>query len=363
MRKQATGSRPVNLRETSAPKIIALLFLVALGLLLQACKGNEPGGNAGANVSPSPSPTTKPPTQTKFSIDADRAFENVRKQVEIGPRPAGSAELAKARDFIVSELKSYGLNVTLDEFTPKTPVGDRKMVNIIAELPGESSDVVILSSHYDTKLFKEFRFVGANDGGSSTGTLMEMARVMAASGQKPRLTYWFTFFDGEEAFCKEWEDCKNPDGPDNTYGSRHLVSQLKEKGDLKRVRAVILLDMMGYKNLRLGQDREMSAHWMIDEVWQTAHNLGYDKYFVDEEEGVGGDDHEPFMRAGIQSLDIIQLSTYEPWHTADDTLDKISPQSLKIVGDVVLNSLPRIEDRLLSTPSPYSPKMGRLEKP
>ena len=174
--------------------------------------------------------------------------------------------------------------MTLDEFTPKTPVGDRKMVNIIAELPGESSDVVILSSHYDTKLFKEFRFVGANDGGSSTGTLLEMARVMAQSGQKRPLTYWFVFFDGEEAFCKEWEDCKNPDGPDNTYGSRHLVKQLKEKGDLKRVRAMILLDMMGYKNLRLGRDVEMSTPWLIDEVWQTARDLGYSKQFVDEEE-------------------------------------------------------------------------------
>src|SRR5205085_6193236 len=331
MQKQSLNKGTKKLQRKIEAKSFALLL--ALALFFPSCSNNKPSGNAGgANVTPTatPAPTSSP--QAKFSIDGDRAFEHVRKQVEIGPRPAGSAELAKARDYIVGELKSYGLNVTLDEFTPKTPIGDRKMVNIIAELPGESSDVVIISSHYDTKLFKQFRFVGANDGGSSTGTLMEMARVMAASGQKPRLTYWFTFFDGEEAFCAEWEDCQNPDGPDNTYGSRHMVSQLREKGELKRVRAIILLDMMGYKNLRLGQDREMSAPWLIDEVWQTARSLGYDKYFVDEEEGVGGDDHEPFMRAGIQSLDIIQLSTYEPWHTPDDTLDKISPQSSNIVG-------------------------------
>jgi Zn-dependent M28 family amino/carboxypeptidase len=284
-----------------------------------------------------------------LSIDGERAFEHVRKQVEIGPRPAGSAELAKARDYIVGELKSYGLNVTLDEFTTKTPVGERKMVNVTAELPGESSDVIIVSSHYDTKLFKEFRFVGANDGGSSTGALLEMARVMAQSGQKPRFTYWFVFFDGEEAFCAEWEDCKNPDGPDNTYGSRHYVKQLKERNELKsRVRAMILLDMIGYKNLRLGRDEEMSTPILIEEVWQTASELGHGAQFVDEEEGVGGDDHEPFLKEGIPSLDIIQLSTYEYWHRPEDTLDKISPQSLKTVADVVLASLPRIEQRLIN---------------
>ena len=284
-------------------------------------------------------------------MDGDRAFEHVRKQVEFGPRPAGSAELAKARDYIVGELKSYGLNVTSDEFTPKTPVGERKMVNLTAELPGESSEVIILSSHYDTKPFKEFRFVGANDGGSSTGTLMEIARAMAQSGQKPRFTYWFVFFDGEEAFCREWEDCQNPDGPDNTYGSRHYVKQLKERGELKRVRAMILLDMMGYKNLRLGRD-DMGTGWLIDEVWQTAGELGFSSKFVDEPEGVGGDDHEPFLKEGVQSADIIQLSSYQYWHTAEDTLDKISPQSLKTVGDVVLASLPRIEDHLLSRRAP-----------
>ena len=352
MQKRPSDSAPATSRTRGSLRIPAVFLLLPLSLLLLNCNGNKPGGNTGTNVAPPASPTPSVAAQAKLAIDGERAFEHVRRQVEIGPRPAGSAELAKARDYIVGELKSDGLNVTLDEFTPKTPVGDRKMVNIIAELPGESSDVVILSSHYDTKLFKQFRFVGANDGGSSTGTLMEMARAMAASGQKPRLTYWFVFFDGEEAFCTEWEDCKNPDGPDNTYGSRHLVAQLREKGELKRVRAMILLDMMGYKNLRLGRDEEMSTPWLIDDVWQTARDLGYDKYFVDEEEGVGGDDHEPFLRAGIQSLDIIQLSSYEYWHKPEDTLDKISPQSLKIVGDVVLASLPRIEQRLLGTRAP-----------
>ncbi|HEV7374264.1 MAG TPA: M28 family metallopeptidase [Pyrinomonadaceae bacterium] len=345
--------KPSSDKESTAPRAqlartaFTFLLILTLPLFFVACPGGDKkgNGNAGANVPPasSPTPTT---SSVRLSIDGERAFEHVRKQVEIGPRPAGSAELAKARDYIVGELKSYGLNVTLDEFTARTPVGERKMANVTAELPGESSDVIIVSSHYDTKLFKEFRFVGANDGGSSTGALLEMARVMAQSGQKPRFTYWFVFFDGEEAFCAEWEQCKNPDGPDNTYGSRHYVKQLKEKNELKRVRAMILLDMMGYKNLRLGRDEEMSTRWLIDEVWQTASELGYGAQFVDELEGVGGDDHEPFLKAGVQSLDIIQLSSYEYWHQPEDTLDKISAQSLKTVADVVLASLPRIEQRL-----------------
>jgi glutaminyl-peptide cyclotransferase len=350
MRKPSTDKESITPRAKKARKAFMLFLILALPLLFAACPGGDKKGDnsAGANQSPTVTPTPTN-TQAKLTVDGDRAFEHVRKQVEIGPRPAGSAELGKARDYIVGELKSYGLNVSLDEFTPKTPVGERKMVNVTAELPGESSDVIILSSHYDTKLFKEFRFVGANDGGSSTGALLEMARVMAQSRQKPRFTYWFVFFDGEEAFCAEWDDCKNPDGPDNTYGSRHYVKQLKEKGELQRVRAMILLDMMGYKNLRLGRDEEMSTRWLIDEVWQTAGELGYSAQFVNEEEGVGGDDHEPFLKAGIQSLDIIQLSSYEYWHQPEDTLDKISPQSLKTVADVVLASLPRIEQRLTKT--------------
>jgi glutaminyl-peptide cyclotransferase len=326
-----------------------LLLILTLPLLFLACPGNDSkrNGNAGNAATPLASPT-KTPASSKLAVDGERAFEHVRKQVEFGPRPAGSVELAKTRDYLVGELKSYGLNVMLDEWPAKTPIGERKMVNVTAELPGESSDVIILSSHYDTKLFKEFRFVGANDGASSTGLLLEMARVMAASGQKPRITYRFVFFDGEEAFCENWEDCKTPDGPDNTYGSQRYVRQLKEKNETKRVRAMILLDMIGYKKLELGRNEVLSTRWLVDAVWDTARELGYSDYFIDEIEHCDGDDHVPFLQEGIESLDIIQLNSYDYWHTAEDTLDKISPQSLKIVGDVVLASLPRIEERLLS---------------
>src|SRR5256885_6218780 len=170
--------------------IFASPLLILLALALTNCSGNSTN-NANAVTQGSPTPVATPSAQASpasSAFDGDRAFEYVRKQVEFGPRPAGTQELARTRDYIINELKSFGLNVTTDEFTPQTPVGfgPRKMVNFTAEIPGESSDVIIISSHYDTKTFKQWRFVGANDGGSSTGVLMEMARVMAANKQKPR---------------------------------------------------------------------------------------------------------------------------------------------------------------------------------
>ena len=192
------------------------------------------------------------------------------------------------------------------------------------------------------------KFVGANDPGTSAGTLIEMGRVLAGVNRKPKFTYWLVFFDGEEAFCEGWDDCGKPDAPDNTYGSRHFVSRLKERNEVSRVRALILMDMMGYKNLELRP--RYHEYKMV-----AGHNLanrtrpGVCVYLsFDRPEGVGGDDHEPFLRAGIDSVDIIQLNNYPFWHKPDDTLDKVSPQSMKIVGDAVIASLPRIEQRLLS---------------
>jgi len=328
----------------NSSRFLALTFVLIVPLLLLGCpsRTNKPADGS-----------TPPPTSpAKSDFDGDRAFEQVRKQVEFGPRPAGSAELEKTRNYMIDQLKSSGLTVTTDEFQATTPIGERKMVNVTAELPGESNDVVIISSHYDTKYFKNIKFVGANDGGSSTGALMEIARVMAANKLKPKMTYWFVFFDGEEAFCFDWDECHNPNPadprtplPDNTYGSRRYVAQLIEKNELKRVRAMILLDIIGYKNLSLGRDG-MSTTWLLDTVWGTAKQLGYGNVFVDARESIGDDDHAPFLRAGVDALDIIQLSTYPYWHTKEDTLDKISAKSLKTVGDAVLGSLPKIEERL-----------------
>jgi Zn-dependent M28 family amino/carboxypeptidase len=296
-------------------------------------------------------------TKKTTAFDGERAFNHVKAQVEFGPRPPGSPAIEKTREYIVRELNGYGLKTTLDEFTDDTPHGKVKFKNVVAELPGESPDVIIIASHYDTKPFKEFTFVGANDGGSSTGAVLEIARVMAAdnkaenqnAGRKRKFTYWFVFFDGEEAFCREWSECLN--GKDNTYGSRHMVERLKKEKQLSRVKAMILLDMIGDRDLTIPRE-EGSSQWLVEAIRATARELGYAKEFPDRPFPVGDDDHMPFLRAGVHAVDIIDLEygsspeANDYWHTREDTLDKISPRSLKIVGDVTLLSLPRIEAQI-----------------
>src|SRR6267378_5346291 len=156
----------------NSSRFLALAFVLIVPLLLLGCPSNT--------NKPADGSTPPPISPAKSDFDGDRAFEHVHKQVEFGPRPAGSAELEKTRNYMIDQLKSDGLKVTTDEFHATTPIGERKVVNVTAELPGESNDVVMISSHYDTKYFKNIKFVGANDAGSSTGALMEMARVMAA---------------------------------------------------------------------------------------------------------------------------------------------------------------------------------------
>jgi glutaminyl-peptide cyclotransferase len=221
------------------------------------------------------------------------------------------------------------------------------MVNIVGEIPGESKNLILMASHYDTKFYDDMRFVGANDPAASVGTLLEIGRVLGNAAEKPKLTYRLVFFDGEEALCEGWDECSKPDQPDNTYGSRHYVATLRSSGELDKTRALILLDMIGYKKLELGRDT-MSTKWLQDIIWQTGRELGHTKIFVDRDEGVGGDDHEPFLEAGIDSVDLIQLNGYPYWHKAEDNLDKLSADSMKIVGDTVLASLPRIVAHLLA---------------
>ena len=290
-----------------------------------------------------PAPTIAPAIVT---FSGERAMQHARKQVEIGPRPPDTPALEKTRNYIIQELKSYGLRVFSDEFTAKTPFGEKRMVNIVGDIPGETKDYILLASHYDTKLYDDMLFVGANDPAASVGTLLEIGRVLASAQEKPKLSYRLVFFDGEEAFCEGWDECSKADAPDNTYGSRHYVSQLRERGELKRTRALILLDMMGYKKLELGRDTS-STRWLQDIIWQTGRELGHAKIFVDREEGVGGDDHEPFLAAGIDAVDLIQLGGYPYWHKPEDDINKISADSMKIVGETVLASLPRIVAHLL----------------
>ena len=335
--KRASGKR----------RSLTLALLVAAPLLFIACpKQERPDLRGGMSSRPQPADSAAP-IPGAVAFNGERAMEHVRKQLDFGPRPPSSPELAKTRLYILNELKNYGLPVTTDEFRATTPQGEKNMVNITAEIPGESKDVIIIGSHYDSKYFKDMRFVGANDPGTSVGTLIEMGRVLAANKQlqKPKFTYWLVFFDGEESFCEEWNECSKPGAPDNTYGARHYVSQLRVRNELGRVRVLILLDMMGHKDLKLSRD-ETSTKWLVDTIWQTAQEMGYGAQFVNETQSVGGDDYDPFLQEGIESVDIIQF--FPQWHRADDTLENVSAKSMKIVGDVVLASLPRIDQHLAS---------------
>jgi glutaminyl-peptide cyclotransferase len=324
------------------------LLLVLVPVLFAACpKNQKPPRQPRVGVSTSSDPAPRlPPIPTAFN--GERAMDHARKQIDFGPRPPGSSQLEKTRAYIVEQLKSYGLTVTVDEFTAKTPHGEKRMANITAELAGETKTTILIASHYDTKFYKDMQFVGANDPAASVGTLLEIGRVLGSLREKPKVTVKLVFFDGEEAFCEGWDECSQPENPDNTYGSRHYVSQLTAKNEVENTYALILLDMMGYKKLELGRDPQ-SIRWLQDIIWETGRELGYGKVFVDREEGVGGDDHEPFIAAGIAAVDIIQLTSYPHWHTAEDTIDKISAQSMKIVGDTVLASLPKIAARIVTT--------------
>src|SRR5215213_8596581 len=298
-------------RITGFTRLTKMAVLVA-PLLFIGCPKDDPPQRPRATVSTSSRPIpTSPPVVAAFN--GERAMDHVKKQIGFGPRPPDSGELAKTRAYITNELKSYGLTVSLDEFTATTPQGEKKMANIVAELPGESKTLILLTSHYDTKFYKDMRFVGANDPAASVGTLVEIGRVLGSLPDKPKVTLKLVFFDGEEAFCEGWDECSNEQRPDNTYGSRHYVSQLRAKNELDNTGALILLDMMGYKKLELGRDPS-SIRWLQDIIWETGRELGYKDVFIDREEGVGGDDHEPFIQAGVDAVDLIQLSTYPHWH-------------------------------------------------
>lgn len=345
--RAADSSKPAtHLRQHRALTLSLLVSLAAIAFAhASKAQTQTPDAQAaGAGVTRCAPNTRCGSKAAPPAFDGGFAFEHVRKLVELGPRPAGSDALKLARDYIKRELKSYRLKVTTDEFKAKTPEGERRMTNVSAEIKGTGDDFIVIASHYDTKLYKEFRFVGANDGGSSTGALLEIARVLAYS-PRGNVGYRFVFFDGEEATCAEWDECGSAASPDNTYGSRRYVARLRERGELKNLRALVLLDMMGYEKLELGRDT-MSTPWLVDIVWKTAAELGYGREFASHPENVGGDDHEPFLSAGVPSLDIIQLNSYPFWHRPEDTLDKLSGRSLRVVGEVVLASLPRIEARL-----------------
>jgi hypothetical protein len=281
------------------------------------------------------------PSKGDSGFSGTRALADVRKLVAIGPRVAGTPGAAKARDYITEQLKAAGLAVQEQAFDASTPRGSVHMINLLAVIPGipppeAPSQVpvqrIIVAGHYDTKLFKEFSFVGANDGGSSAALLIELARAL-----KPRtlpMDVELLFLDGEEA-VGEWK------GSDHTYGSRYYVQAAKKAGSLKTIGALVLVDMIGDKDLRIMKEAN-STPWLTESVWGAASRLGR-REFVAETTTIE-DDHLEFLEEGVPAVDIIDLD-YPAWHRADDTMDKLSAASLQSVGDVVVAALGDIAAR------------------
>jgi Zn-dependent M28 family amino/carboxypeptidase len=271
------------------------------------------------------------------SLDAARAFSHLRALVEIGPRPPDSLGSSQAQAYIMDALARSGIEVREQPFVSQTPLGLKQMKNMVGVIPGPADSIIIIGAHYDTKLIKEFPFVGANDGASGVAVLLELAQVLPA--HRNQAAIWLVFFDGEEALV-------NWTAADSLYGSRHMVSRLTESGEILKVRAMILLDMVGDAHLSL-EAESLSTPWLRKLVWDKAKKLGYVAYFTDNPESIQ-DDHVPFLKHGIPALDIIDFHygpssrTNEYWHSSTDTIENVSPRSLKIVGDVVLESLPDV---------------------
>jgi hypothetical protein len=277
--------------------------------------------------------TGAPLTPMKF--DSARAWDDLRKQVRFGPRPSGSTALNDTRNYILAQLKTAGIDAKQQVFMAMTPLGEMMMSNIIATIPGRRRERIILASHYDTKRAPNFRFVGASDSASSTAALLELGRAL--KGRQNEFTIELLFLDGEEAVNWEWQD------PDNTYGSRYYVSTAQKTNTLSSIKALILLDMIGDRDLTIRRDAN-STPWLVDAVWDAAGRIGQRAVFSNQLTTIE-DDHIPFLRAGVPSVDIIDLD-YPQWHTAQDDLDHVSARSLQIVGDVVLAAIPDIEKKL-----------------
>jgi glutaminyl-peptide cyclotransferase len=346
----------VNLRHSLAFALIGAACIFGCGndshsAAQSPSPANSTGNSAAANngsaasaAATNPAEAAPPPAQTG-GFDGQAAFDFTAKLVSFGPRPPASDAIHHTQDYLVEQLKSFGCDVDTDDFHASTPVGEVAMKNIIAKTPGESprEGLILLMTHYDTlrKESEEYHpsgpgdFVGAVDGGSSTGLMLEMARILCTTPQKPNAV-WMAFVDGEEAFVN-W----NADN-DNTYGSRQLAAKMAASSDLKRVKAVMLADMVGPQNLKLDHEAN-STPWLIDLVWSTAARLGYQDEFPAQRANAISDDHLAFLNRKVASVDLIDLNNYPYWHTQQDTIDKVSPRSLAIVGHVMLASISELQ--------------------
>ena len=317
-----------------------MLIALLLGsvLLWPACNGDQSQPQAKAEA-PMPKPASinpasyDPPANEPPApkVDGKKAYQYAGEIVAFGPRPIGSETHRKVEQYIVSHLQ--GIQVEQDKFTANTAAGTFPMNNIIAKIPGKKDGIIVLASHYDTNYpLRNENFVGANDGASTSGLLIELANVLKS---KPNDGYsiWLVFDDGEEATVS-WSDS------DSLYGTKQLAAKWKNDGTAQKIKAFILLDMIGDKDLDITRETN-STPWLQDVIGRAADRLGYGSYFYKSDQAIN-DDQLPFKKIGIPVVDLIDF-TYGFnnlfHHTTEDTMDKISPKSLQIVGDTVLESI------------------------
>lgn len=290
--------------------------------------------------SPDPIP---PPQQAEF--DQDRAWRDLETIVGFGPRPSGSPANAALRAFIEGELEGAGLTVVREPFTAETPAGPIEFENLYADLPPADPDApwIIFGTHFDTKRldqhFPDQPFLGANDAGSGTAILLELARRFAAETEPRRTGLRLLFLDGEEAVRLDWE------GNDNTYGSRHHAGQLDANGTWQRYGACVILDMLGDADLEIVHET-YSRPELMRLYQEQAQRLCLGEYVATRRRLPVRDDHLPFLNVGIPAVDLIDFD-YGPqnsyWHTPEDTLDKCSAKSLGVAGRLVLGAMPALE--------------------
>lgn len=281
-------------------------------------------------------------TAASVQFNGNRAYQYAQEFVSCGPRWIGSTGHVCAENFLKKQFAKD--NLEEDTFTANTPAGPMTMHNFIVKFPGRKNGVIVLASHYETNYpLRNINFVGANDGGSTTGFLVEMANYLR--GRKlDGYSVWLVFFDGEEAI-QQWSDT------DSLYGSRHLAAKWDRDGTLKRIEAFLLMDMIGDKDLDIDRDQN-STPWLLDLVDRAAKKEGDSSYFFAKPNAIE-DDHLPFVQRGVPSADIIDID-YGPHtfmhpdgyhHTAQDTMDKVSAHSLTVVGQTMLETIHLLNQR------------------
>jgi glutaminyl-peptide cyclotransferase len=306
-------------------------------LLASGCAQNKPAAQPVAAAeetqkasAPAPAQAPSAPAPT---VNSARAMQYVKEIVAIGGRAPGSSGHKKEENYIANHLK--GDTVEHDTFTAKTPEGEFPLDNIIAKYPGTKECVVVVGSHYDTN-YPLKNYLGANDGGSTSGLLLELANHLRGK-KREGCSVWLAWFDGEEAFDK-WS------ASDSLYGSKHLAEKWRSDGTAKKIRALILLDMIGDADLSVDRD-DNSDQKLLDLIRESAAQLGYQSFFFSRELAIE-DDHLPFKNVGVPVADLIDFDygyNNSFHHTPEDTLDKLSPKSLQIVGDVVLATIQRLD--------------------